>query len=95
MNFIAITQPSRLDVQEYRDYLDDISAVVGRINAKYANVETGWHPIQLIMGDAQACGQCALRIEIHQQHLTPQLRQTSAKVNRGGGLAHSALLVHH
>jgi trehalose 6-phosphate synthase len=54
VNFIAITQPSRLDVQEYRDYLDDISAVVGRINAKYANVETGWHPIQLIMGEKYA-----------------------------------------
>ena len=54
VNFIAVTQPSRLDVEEYRDYLDDISAVVGRINAKYANVETGWHPIQLIMGEKYA-----------------------------------------
>lgn len=54
VNFIAVTQPSRLDVEEYRDYLDDISAVVGRINAKYANVETGWHPIQVIMGEKYA-----------------------------------------
>lgn len=54
VNFIAITQPSRLDVEEYRDYLDDISAIVGRINAKYANVETGWQPIQLIMGEKYA-----------------------------------------
>lgn len=54
VNFIAVTQPSRLDVEEYRDYLDDISAIVGRINAKYANVETGWHPIQLIMGEKYA-----------------------------------------
>ena len=54
VNFIAVTQPSRMDVVEYRDYLDDISAVVGRINAKYANVETGWHPIQLIMGEKYA-----------------------------------------
>jgi trehalose 6-phosphate synthase len=52
VNFIAVTQPSRLDVAEYRDYLDDISAVVGRINAKYANVETGWQPIQIIMGES-------------------------------------------
>lgn len=54
VNFIAVTQPSRLDVEEYRDYLDDISAIVGRINAKYANVETGWQPIQLIMGEKYA-----------------------------------------
>lgn len=54
VNFIAVTQPSRMDVEEYRDYLDDVSAVVGRINAKYANVETGWQPIQLIMGEKYA-----------------------------------------
>lgn len=51
VNFVAITVPSRLDVSEYQDYLDDVSAVVGRINAKYANVETGWQPIHLIMGE--------------------------------------------
>ena len=33
------------------DYLDDVSAIVGRINAKYANVETGWQPIHVIMGE--------------------------------------------
>jgi trehalose 6-phosphate synthase len=43
-----------MDVEEYRDYLDDVSAIVGRINAKYANVETGWQPIQLIMGEKYA-----------------------------------------
>lgn len=50
VNFVAITVPSRMDVVEYQDYLDHVSAVVGRINAKYANVETGWQPIHLIMG---------------------------------------------
>ena len=52
VNFIAVTQPSRMDVAEYRDYLDDMSATVGRINAKYANVETGWQPVQIIMGES-------------------------------------------
>ena len=51
VNFVAITVPSRMDVHEYQDYLDDVSAVVGRINARYANVETGWQPIHLIMGE--------------------------------------------
>ncbi len=54
VNFIAVTQPSRMDVEEYRNYLDDVSAIVGRINARYANVETGWQPIQLIMGEKYA-----------------------------------------
>ena len=52
VNFIAVTQPSRLDVAEYRQYLDDMSATAGRINARYANVETGWQPIQIIMGES-------------------------------------------
>ena len=51
VNFVAITVPSRMDVEEYQDYLDDVSAIVGRINAKYANVETGWQPVHLIMGE--------------------------------------------
>lgn len=51
VNFVAITVPSRMDVHEYQDYLDDVSAIVGRINARYANVETGWQPIHLIMGE--------------------------------------------
>ena len=51
VNFVAIIVPSRLDVPEYQDYLDDVSAVVGRINARYANVETGWQPVHLIMGE--------------------------------------------
>lgn len=51
VNFVAITVPSRMDVLEYTEYLDDVSAVVGRINARYANVETGWQPIHLIMGE--------------------------------------------
>jgi trehalose 6-phosphate synthase len=51
VNFVAITVPSRMDVVEYQDYLDDVSAIVGRINAKYSNVETGWQPIHLIMGE--------------------------------------------
>jgi trehalose 6-phosphate synthase len=51
VNFVAITVPSRLEVSEYQNYLDDVSSVAGRINAKYANVETGWQPIQILMGE--------------------------------------------
>ncbi|HEY7034881.1 MAG TPA: trehalose-6-phosphate synthase [Thermomicrobiales bacterium] len=51
VNFVAIMVPSRMEVEEYQDYLDDVSSIVGRINAHYANVETGWQPIHLIMGE--------------------------------------------
>jgi trehalose 6-phosphate synthase len=40
-----------MDVEEYMDYLDDISAIVGRINARYANTQTGWQPIHMILGE--------------------------------------------
>lgn len=61
VNFMAIMVPSRMDVEEYRDYLDDVSAIVGRINARYANVETGWQPIHLIMGENYPRALAAMR----------------------------------
>jgi trehalose 6-phosphate synthase len=61
VNFMAILVPSRMDVEEYRDYLDDVSAIVGRINAKYANVETGWQPIHVIMGENYPRALAAMR----------------------------------
>jgi len=51
VSFIAIMVPSRMDVVEYQDYLDDVSAIVVRLNAQYANVQTGWQPIHLILGE--------------------------------------------
>ncbi len=51
VNFLAILVPSRLDVSEYQEYLDNVSSIVGRINAKYSNVETSWQPIHVLMGE--------------------------------------------
>jgi len=51
VNFVAILVPSRMDVLEYQSYLDDVSSIAGRINARYANVETSWQPINLILGE--------------------------------------------
>ncbi len=61
VNFMAIMVPSRMDVPEYQDYLDDVMAIVGRINARYANVETGWQPIHLIMGENYPRALAAMR----------------------------------
>ena len=61
VNFVAITVPSRLEVPEYQNYLDDVSAITGRINAKYANVETGWQPIQILMGENYARALAAMK----------------------------------
>ncbi|MBX6341620.1 MAG: trehalose-6-phosphate synthase [Thermomicrobiaceae bacterium] len=55
VNFLAFLVPSRLEVPEYVDYLDDINTIVGRINTKYANVAekdgVAWVPIHLFIGD--------------------------------------------
>jgi trehalose 6-phosphate synthase len=51
VNFVAVLVPSRMDVPEYQSYLGDVSEIVFRINAKYANVETGWQPIHVLMGE--------------------------------------------
>jgi trehalose 6-phosphate synthase len=51
VNFVGVLVPSRMDVPEYQDYLGQVSEIVFQINARYANVETGWQPIQVLMGE--------------------------------------------
>lgn len=55
VNFLAYLVPSRLEVLEYVDYLDDINTIVGRVNTKYANAAerdgVAWQPIQVFIGD--------------------------------------------
>ncbi|MCS7246194.1 MAG: trehalose-6-phosphate synthase [Thermomicrobium sp.] len=55
VNFLAFLVPTRLEVAEYINYLDEINAVVGRINAKYANAAQvegiHWQPVHLFVGD--------------------------------------------
>lgn len=49
VQFLALLVPSRMDISEYQDYLDEIMAVVGRINASYGTTE--WEPIRLLIGE--------------------------------------------
>lgn len=58
--FLAILVPSRMDLGEYRDYLDEVMAAAGHINASYA---TGnWEPVRILVGEkyerAVAAMQC-------------------------------------
>ena len=58
--FLAILVPSRMDLGEYRDYLEEVMAAVGRINAQFA---TGiWEPVRALVGEkyerAVAAMQC-------------------------------------
>ncbi|HEX2978993.1 MAG TPA: trehalose-6-phosphate synthase [Anaerolineaceae bacterium] len=47
--FWGLLVPSRLAVDEYQNYLDEIMAAVGRINARYGN--SAWEPVRVLVGD--------------------------------------------
>jgi trehalose 6-phosphate synthase len=49
VKFLAILVPSRLGVDVYQDYLDELMAAAGRVNANYGGSE--WEPIRLLVGD--------------------------------------------
>jgi len=49
VKFLALFVPSRLGVGEYQDYLDEIMAYAGRVNAKYGNSD--WEPIRILVGE--------------------------------------------
>jgi len=41
--------PSRLDVEEYQTYLDELMAAAGHVNAAYGTHE--WEPIRILVGE--------------------------------------------
>lgn len=49
VTFLALLIPSRLDVMEYQNYMDEIMAAAGRINANFGNGE--WEPVRLLVGN--------------------------------------------
>jgi trehalose 6-phosphate synthase len=59
--FIALLVPSRLEVDEYRDYHDKFMAAAGWINSKYGTSE--WEPVRVMLGEnyARRCRPSNLR----------------------------------
>ncbi len=47
--FLALLVPSRIDVSEYQDYLDELMASAGRINARFGDHE--WEPVRLLVSE--------------------------------------------
>ena len=60
VKFLAILVPSRLGVDEYQDYLDEIMAAVGRINTKYGTSE--WEPVRVLMGESYPRAVAAMQL---------------------------------
>jgi hypothetical protein len=60
VKFLALLVPSRLEVAEYRSYLDELMAAAGRVNARYG--DSGWEPVRLLIGDDYERAVAALQV---------------------------------
>lgn len=60
LQFLALLVPSRLDVDEYRHYLDDLMATAGRVNATYGDSE--WEPVRVLVGDSYPRAVAAMQL---------------------------------
>jgi trehalose 6-phosphate synthase len=60
VKFLALLVPSRLDVDEYQRYLDELMAAAGRINARYGDSQ--WEPVRLLVGEDYPRAVAALQL---------------------------------
>ncbi len=49
VKFVALLVPSRLGVNEYQNYLDELMAAAGQVNAKHG--DSDWEPIRVLVGE--------------------------------------------
>ncbi|HSJ53402.1 MAG TPA: trehalose-6-phosphate synthase [Anaerolineae bacterium] len=50
VQFLALLVPSRMDLKEYQDYLSEVMASAGQVNARYGSSE--WEPVRVLVGDS-------------------------------------------
>jgi trehalose 6-phosphate synthase len=60
VKFLTLLVPSRMDVGEYQDYLDELMAAAGRVNATYGDSE--WEPVRVLVGDSYPRAVAALQM---------------------------------
>ena len=60
VKFVAVLVPSRLSVEEYQRYLEEIMVVAGWINTRYGNEE--WQPVDLVVGENYARAIAAMQL---------------------------------
>lgn len=60
VKFLALLVPSRMDLTEYQNYLDDLMAIAGRINARHGSSE--WEPVRVLVGDSYARAVAAMQL---------------------------------
>lgn len=60
VSFLALLVPSRLDVEEYQTYLDQLMAAAGHVNATYGTPD--WEPIRVLVGGNYPRAVAALKL---------------------------------
>jgi trehalose 6-phosphate synthase len=60
VKFLALLVPSRLELSEYGNYLDEVMGIVGRVNAKYGG--SNWEPIRVWVEENYPRAVAALQI---------------------------------
>jgi trehalose 6-phosphate synthase len=60
VQFLAILVPSRMEVPEYEEYLDDLMAQAGRINATYG--DSDWEPVRMLVAEDYPRAVAAMRL---------------------------------
>jgi len=58
--FLALLVPSRLEMKEYKNYLDVLMAAAGQVNAKYGTQE--WEPIRVLVSENYPRAVAALKL---------------------------------
>lgn len=60
VQMIALLVPSRMEVDEYHDYLQDVVAEAGLINAEYS--DGTWEPVRILLGNNYPRAIAAMRL---------------------------------
>jgi trehalose 6-phosphate synthase len=60
VKFLALLVPSRMDVDGYQDYSDELMAAAGRVNAQYGTGE--WEPVRVLVGESYPRAVAALQL---------------------------------
>lgn len=60
VKFVAFLVPSRLEVDEYQNYLDELMAAAGRINANFGDSE--WEPVRLFTSESYPRAVAAMQL---------------------------------
>ncbi len=60
VKFLTILVPSRLEVEEYEEYLKEIMAAAGYVNARYGTSE--WEPVRVLVGESYPRALAAMQL---------------------------------